>query len=274
MTIALNFLARGSGRPLVFVPGWSQTAEGFRHQLDGLGDEFRVIAIDQRGHGDSPQPDHGYRIARLAQDLHVFLCRHALEGVTLAGHSMGSSVIWSYLEQFGSARLAALVFIDHAPLVTNWFGLEGEALHNSGAAFTPATLAATANALLTDHAGTLAGLREAFFSEAISDEEVAWNRAQSLKIKPAHAAQLLLDHAAQDWRDVITHLIPALGLPVLVIAGDLATLFPPAAARWIAAQIPGAELSIFSAAERGSHFMFWENPQQFNDVVRDFLRRH
>lgn len=273
MSIELNFLARGNGQPLVFVPGWSQTAQGFRHQLDGLGDEFRVIAIDQRGHGDSPKPDHGYRIARLAQDLHAFLCQHALEGVALAGHSMGSSVIWSYLEQFGSARLSALVFIDQAPLVTNWFGLEGDALDNSGAAFTPATLATTANALVVDHAGTLAGLREAFFSEAISEDDVSWNRAQSLKIDPRHAAQLLIDHAAQDWRDVITHVIPELNLPVLVVVGALATLFPPAAGRWIAAQIPGAELSVFSAAERGSHFMFWENPQRFNNVVRDFLRR-
>lgn len=273
-SIELNFLARGSGRPLVFLPGWSQTAHGFRAQLDGLGDEFRVIAIDHRGHGDSPKPRHGYRIARLAQDLHAFLCRHSLDGVALAGHSMGCAVIWSYLEQFGAARLARLVFIDQAPVVTNWFGLEDEALSDSGAAFTPETLAATANALLADQAATLAGLRDAFFSEAISEEELAWNRAQSLKTDPAHAAKLLIDHSAQDWRDVITHVIPALGLPVLVVAGALATLFPPAASRWIAAQIPGAELCVFSAAERGSHFMFQENPERFNDVVRDFLRRH
>lgn len=274
MSIELNFLTRGSGQPLVFVPGWSQTANGFRRQLDGLGDEFRVIAIDQRGHGDSPKPDHGYRIARLAQDLHGFLHRHSLDGVALAGHSMGCSVIWSYLEQFGPAHLAELVFIDQAPLVTNWFGLEGKALQDSGAAFTPATLAATANALVADHAGTLAGLREAFFSAAISEDDVAWNRAQSLKINPTHAAKLLIDHAAQDWRDVITHVIPGFDLPVLVVVGALATLFPPAAGRWIAGQIPGAELCVFSAGERGSHFMFWENPQRFNDVVRDFLRRH
>ncbi|MGR9091017.1 MAG: alpha/beta fold hydrolase, partial [Gammaproteobacteria bacterium] len=64
MSIELNFLERGSGPPLVLVPGWSQTARGFRKQLDGLADDFRVIAIDQRGHGDSPKPADGYRIAR------------------------------------------------------------------------------------------------------------------------------------------------------------------------------------------------------------------
>jgi pimeloyl-ACP methyl ester carboxylesterase len=274
MSIELNFLERGSGPPLVLVPGWSQTARGFRKQLDGLADDFRVIAIDQRGHGDSPKPADGYRIARLAQDLHEFLLNHSLDGVALAGHSMGCSVIWSYLEQFGPARLAQLIFIDQAPVVTNWFGLAGAALLDSGASFTPATLAATANALVTDHAGTLDDLRSAFFSDAIGDDEVAWNKTQSLKIRADHAAKLLIDHASQDWRDLITNVIPGFDLPVLVVTGALATIFPPHAGRWIAAQIPGAELIEFSAEERGSHFMFWENPERFNGVVRDFLRRH
>jgi len=65
--------------------------------------------------------------------------------------------------------------------------------------------------------------------------------------------------------------IPTLELPTLVFGGELASIFPPQAAAWIAAQIPGAELSIFTAAEGGSHFMFWENPEKFNAVLRRFL---
>ena len=81
----------------------------------------------------------------------------------------------------------------------------------------------------------------------------------------------MIDHATQDWRDVIRDIVPALGLPVLVFGGELATIFPSESAAWIAAQIPGATLSIFSAAEHGSHFMFWENPQKFNAELRRFL---
>ena len=66
-------------------------------------------------------------------------------------------------------------------------------------------------------------------------------------------------------------MIPALNLPTLVLGGELASIFPPQAAAWIAAQIPGAQLSIFSRGEGGSHFMFWENPRKFNAVLRDFL---
>ena len=269
--IDLHYVEQGQGQPLVLVHGWSQSTRCFAKQLAGLSPYYRVIAVDMRGHGESPKPSHGYRVARLAQDLHEFLARLDLRNVALAGHSMGSSVIWSYLEQYGAERLAKLIFIDQAPLVTNGRGLSGEALANAGCAFTPTTLYETATAIATHREATLQGLRSAFFSAAVGDDDFAMAVSESLKIPAEYAARLLIDHASQDWRDVITHVVPKLGLPTLVFGGELASIFPPQAAAWIAAQIPGAELSIFGRDEGGSHFMFWENPEKFNAVVRHFL---
>ena len=65
----LNVLQAGSGKTLVLIPGWSQTAEQFKFQIEGLADRYRVIAVDMRGHGDSDKPGHGYRISRLAKDV-------------------------------------------------------------------------------------------------------------------------------------------------------------------------------------------------------------
>lgn len=269
--IELNYIERGAGACIVFVPGWSQSAQSFQKQIADLSSTYRVIALDLRGHGDSPKPPHGYRIARLAQDLREFLLHHELNEITLAGHSMGASVIWSYIEQFGGDRISKLVFIDQAPLVTNAHDLSGEALLQSGAAFTPQTLFETAQAIASDQAKSLLQFRAGFYSEAASDDDFAAAIEQSLKVPGEYAARLLIDHGAQDWRDVIRHLIPKLELPVLVVGGALATIFPPEAASWIAAQIPGAKLSIFSAAERGSHFMFFENPEKFNALIREFV---
>src|SRR5690348_17834083 len=56
----------GEGVPLVMLHGWGQTQAMFRHQVEGLG--RRVVTVDQRGHGVSAKPHHGYRIARLARD--------------------------------------------------------------------------------------------------------------------------------------------------------------------------------------------------------------
>jgi non-heme chloroperoxidase len=68
----------------------------YRHQLDGLSQSYRVVALDMRGHGESDKPTHGYRIARLAVDIHDALVALNLRDVTLAGHVMegGSHFIW------------------------------------------------------------------------------------------------------------------------------------------------------------------------------------
>jgi hypothetical protein len=50
--VNLHYLEAGSGKPILMIPGWSQTAEQFKYQLTGLSDRYRVIAVDMRGHGD------------------------------------------------------------------------------------------------------------------------------------------------------------------------------------------------------------------------------
>lgn len=90
--VTLRYLEAGSGSPLVIVPGWSATAATFHHQLDGLSERCRVIALDPRGHGTSDKPAYGYRVSRLAADVHDLLAALDLREVTLLGHS---SVVWS-----------------------------------------------------------------------------------------------------------------------------------------------------------------------------------
>ena len=86
-------------------------------------------------------------------------------------------------------------------------------------------------------------------------------------IEPRDAARLLVDLYAQDWRDVL----PRITLPTLVVAGE-ASLFNPQSQRWNATQIPGARLEMFSAEDGGSHFMWLENPNRFNALIRDFVQ--
>lgn len=266
--VKLNFIEKGKGKPIVMIPGWSQTAAMYKHQLDGLSSKYRVIALDMRGHGDSDKPQHGYRIARLADDLHDFLHDMRLENVALAGHSMGCSVIWSYWDNYGGDHISKLILIDQAPTVTAWPGWTDAQKQEAGALFDPKALYETAAALSGPEGdkATANLVNNLFFTKSYPKDQLAWVLAENMKFPRPLAAKLLVDHCMQDWRDTI----PRINVPTLVFGGK-ASFFHPKSQEWIAKQIPNAQLSIFEAEEGGSHFMFMENAAKFNGIVEKFM---
>ena len=104
--MTLRYHEAGAGKPLVMLPGWSQSAAEFKYQVGPLAKNRHVIALDMRGHGESDKPKSGYRISRLAADLREVLIALDLHDVDLLGHSMGCSVSWCYLDLFGAERLS------------------------------------------------------------------------------------------------------------------------------------------------------------------------
>jgi pimeloyl-ACP methyl ester carboxylesterase len=267
--VTLHYLEAGSGPPLVLIPGWSQTAAMFQPQLKGLTDSCRILALDMRGHGKSEKPEYGYRIARLAKDLHEALVALDLEDVNLAGHSMGCAVIWSYWDQFGDDRLKRLILIDQPSKLLRWPHWTDTEWANAGS-----RLDATA---LMDFIAQLIGpegiqvskdyISSSFFTPTVSPNTVEWVINENLQFPRHLAARLLVDLYAQDWRDVL----PRITLPTLVVGGE-ASLFNPQSQRWNANQIPQARLEMFAAEEGGSHFMWLENPQHFNALLREFIQ--
>ena len=91
--VRLHYLEVGSGAPLIMIPGWSQTAEQYKFQIQELSANHRCFALDMRGHGASDKPEHGYSVHRLAKDVSEFLTQLKLDNVTLLGWSMGCSII-------------------------------------------------------------------------------------------------------------------------------------------------------------------------------------
>ena len=112
--VELTYTDSGSdnpgGVPLVMLHGWGQTQAMFRHQVEGLA--RRVVTVDQRGHGVSAKPHHGYRIARLARDAQELLDHLAIDRADVLGWSMGVSVWWSFIDQFGTDRIRRFVAVD------------------------------------------------------------------------------------------------------------------------------------------------------------------
>ena len=267
--VRLHWLEAGSGRPLVMIPAWSQTAATFRHQFDALSEVRRVMALDMRGHGESSKPEGGYRIGRLAIDLAEFLDVVGLDDVDLLGHSMGCAVIWSYFDLFGGSKVSQFVNVDQSRRMTGRPDWSEEECRIRGCLFWDVddvdaylkTFPSVAD--VESKADAMAGM----FTTEIPRGELEWIAAENLKMPRPAAADLQYDNALSDW----TTAIQAIDVPTLVVSGK-ASFFSTESQQWIADQIPGAEHVVFEADEGGSHFMFWENPDKFNAVLTDFLQ--
>ncbi|KAK3322348.1 Alpha/Beta hydrolase protein [Apodospora peruviana] len=253
------------GQNMLFITGWRQTALEWHKQADYFSSAgFRVTTYDMRGHGDSEEPDFGYRLSRFAADLNDLLTQLDLEDLTIVGHSMGCSVAWAWWDQYPEVRKRVSHFVfadDVASLVANphWTPAEKAQL---GGFLTPAMM----YDLAADMTNQLAPLIESMFTPNLSTSDFEWILSQNRKMTDAHAATLFLHQSSLDWRDVF----PRITVPSLVLGGEL-SIGPASAVEWVATQIPGAQHYTFTAAEKGSHFVFWENPGRFNSMVEDFI---
>jgi pimeloyl-ACP methyl ester carboxylesterase len=88
----VHLVERGSGPPIVLLHGVTLQAAIWSHQLRSLADGHRVIALDQRGHGQSVPGSLGTTIEAMAADLADVLESLDLKDVVIVGHSMGSMV--------------------------------------------------------------------------------------------------------------------------------------------------------------------------------------
>jgi pimeloyl-ACP methyl ester carboxylesterase len=265
--IRINYLEAGSGIPLVMIPGWSQTAEQFKNQINGLSDKYRVIAVDMRSHGKSEKTSRGMRISRLSKDLFDLILTLDLKNIILLGHSMGCSVIWSYIDLFGTDRIAKFVFVDQSAFLTSNPNWDEQDKQNYGSLFDDKGVVETTNTLSgPDGVKKTYNLINSMVTSAISDKDKAWIIAKNLEMPRKQAADLFYNHFHQDWRNIIQNIT----LPTLVIGGRV-SLIPWKSQEWIANQIKGAKLEIFEEHDGGQHFMFIEGPQKFNQIVTDFI---
>ena len=82
----------GQGRDLVLLHGLASNARFWELTAPHLAKGFRVLALDQRGHGASAKPDTGYDFSTVAADVASFVQSLGLKRPILVGHSWGGNV--------------------------------------------------------------------------------------------------------------------------------------------------------------------------------------
>jgi non-heme chloroperoxidase len=127
--VRIHYLEAGSGRAIVFIPGWTMPAWIWQKQIDEFAKKYHVIAVDPRSQGESDKPPYGHLPETRSRDYEELVNHLGLKRPVLVGWSMACGELLKYVEQFGTDNLGGLVLVDglipEKPSLEMFAGLSG-----------------------------------------------------------------------------------------------------------------------------------------------------
>lgn len=96
MDIQLHCIEQGQGQPLILLHGNGESCDYFEHQIPCFSKDYRVIAIDTRGHGQSPRGEKPFTIKQFAEDLHDFMDAKGITKANILGFSDGGNIALTF----------------------------------------------------------------------------------------------------------------------------------------------------------------------------------
>jgi non-heme chloroperoxidase len=105
-----------AAQPIVFHHGWPLSADDWDNQMMYfLGQGYRVIAHDRRGHGRSSQTDGGHDMDTYASDVAQLVAALDLRNAIHIGHSTGGGEATRYVARAEPGRVAKAILVDAVP---------------------------------------------------------------------------------------------------------------------------------------------------------------
>src|SRR5699024_9730340 len=98
--IQLYSIERGTGEPLILLHGNGEESRYFARQIRHFAKTRKVIAIDTRGHGQSPRGNAPFTIRQFAEDLHDFMEEKGIERADILGFSDGGNTALVFALQY------------------------------------------------------------------------------------------------------------------------------------------------------------------------------
>ena len=248
----------GDGPPLVMLHGLTGHAHTWDHTAAALGDRYRVIALDQRGHGDSEwAPPYGG--GRMAEDLLAFLDALQLGEVTLMGLSMGGLVAFIFAASHPE-RVRDLIVLDIGPEIAV-----------AGARQVAAGLAASHVFASEDEAVAQARA----FNPRPTESALRHRVRHNLRPRPDGTLTFKYDDALRErgaifdrTTDHLWAAWEAVSCPILLVRGDDSDILAAETAQRMLASNPRASLAVVPDC---GHSITLDNPQGLLDAVNPWL---
>lgn len=242
----------GEGTPLVFVHGFTTTAEFWREQVAPFSARHQMVRINLPGHGRSPRPeDRDYTIDAFVDDVLRVYRALSIESAVLVGLSMGGTVAQNFTLAH-PARVRALVLVGATP-------------HGLGA---DVNVDKVRKAI--DELGVVTASQkviERSFGSESSAELIDFAKNEVAQTPAFVARQAIASLNASDSRPRLREI----GVPTLVLVGEEDVITPPSESRTLANSIPNSRLHVIASA---GHFPMLERPDTFNRLLEEFLAQH
>lgn len=241
----------GAGTPLVFVHGFTTTAEFWREQVEAFSSRHQTIRINLPGHGRSPRPDNrNYTIEAFVEDVLGVYRALSIDSAVLVGLSMGGTVAQSFTLAYPE-RVRALVLVGATP---HGLGADVNVDNVLKAIDDVGVVVASQNVI------------ERSFGSAASPGLVEFAKNEVAQTPAFVARQAIVSLNVSDTRARLGEI----RVPTLVVVGEEDIITPPSESQSLADGIPISEL--YSIPWAG-HFPMLERPDMFNRLLGQFLLR-
>ena len=248
--VALRLVSQGTGKPIVFIPGWTMTAEIWEAQMQAFAPFYRCVSFDPRGQGQSAKPAHGYDSRRRAADVHEILEQLDLRDAVLVGWSLGAIDVVNYLQRYGNDRIRGVVLVDNSVDRNFALGHPGARLLKSLRDESVDTGALVQNQVI------------AMFKSAIPEQRLQEIKALCAQTPDFVARESLAKATTGDG------LAAALGKACVPALYAVTPRFAEEGHKLKEAMGPGLTLEIFELA---GHALFVDEPERFNRLLADFM---
>lgn len=112
--IAFHSVEEGDGPVVLLLAGWPQTWYAWRRVIPLLSSEFRVIALELKGQGETSLAlDSDFSLEAVAGEVEAFLAHRQIQSFSLVGHDVGAWVAYAYSILY-SERLTSTLLLDAA----------------------------------------------------------------------------------------------------------------------------------------------------------------
>ncbi len=247
--------------PLVLLHGMGQTCHTWDFFSQAMAPNFRVLAFDQRGHGDSDWSlERDYSRSAMVRDLDAFTSAMGVEKFFLAGMSMGGMNSMVFTAEHPQ-RVRALVVVDIGPRI------EKEGVRHIRDFMT--------NNVEFDNLDQAAAVIHKFNPrrplQAIREYTCVYNLKQlpSGKWTWKNDSYFREGHRPPDQRmhDQLADAARRIACPTLVVKGAESDVFSLDGARELQQLVPGSRFALVPGA---GHSVMGDNPAGFEAAVREF----